>query len=45
MSDSATASQVLSVEDVHKQYPTTPPVHALRGVSFKVLENELVSVV
>ena len=45
MSDSATASQVLSVEDVHKQYPTTPPVHALRGVSFKIIENELVSVV
>tara|TARA_B100000586_G_C20055203_1_gene403810 strand:+ start:59 stop:769 length:711 start_codon:yes stop_codon:yes gene_type:complete len=45
VSDSATASQVLSVEDVHKQYPTTPPVHALRGVSFKVIENELVSVV
>lgn len=45
MSDSAIASQVLSVEDVHKQYPTTPPVHALRGVSFKVIENELVSVV
>jgi|TARA_B100000029_G_scaffold255142_1_gene251903 putative ABC transport system ATP-binding protein len=36
---------VLSVEDVHKQYPTTPPVHALRGVSFKIIENELVSVV
>jgi putative ABC transport system ATP-binding protein len=36
---------VLSVEDVHKQYPTTPPVHALRGVSFKVINNELVSVV
>jgi len=45
VSDSATASQVLSVEDVHKQYPTTPPVHALRGVSFKVINNELVSVV
>ena len=45
MSDSATVSEVLSVEDVHKQYPTTPPVHALRGVSFKVIENELVSVV
>jgi len=45
LSDSATASQVLSVEDVHKQYPTTPPVHALRGVSFKIIENELVSVV
>ena len=36
---------MLSVEDVHKQYPTTPPVHALRGVSFKIIENELVSVV
>ena len=45
MSDSATVSEVLSVEDVHKQYPTTPPVHALRGVSFKIIENELVSVV
>ena len=45
MSDSATVSEVLSVEDVHKQYPTTPPVHALRGVSFKIVENELVSVV
>jgi len=45
VSDSATVSEVLSVEDVHKQYPTTPPVHALRGVSFKVIENELVSVV
>ena len=45
MSDSATAPQVLSVEDVHKQYPTTPPVHALRGISFKIAESELVSVV
>jgi len=45
VSDSATVSEVLSVENVHKQYPTTPPVHALRGVSFKVIENELVSVV
>lgn len=45
MSDSVTVSEVLSVENVHKQYPTTPPVHALRGVSFKIIENELVSVV
>ena len=45
MSDSATVSEVLSVEDVHKQYPTTPPVHALRGISFKIAESELVSVV
>ncbi len=45
MSASATVSEVLSVEDVHKQYPTTPPVHALRGISFKIAESELVSVV
>ena len=45
MSDSATGSEVLSVENVHKQYPTTPPVHALRGISFKIAESELVSVV
>ena len=45
MSDSATVSEVLSVENVHKQYPTTPPVHALRGISFKITEGELVSVV
>ena len=45
MSDSATVSEVLSVENVHKQYPTTPPVHALRGISFKITESEPVSVV
>ena len=45
MSASATVSEVLSVENVHKQYPTTPPVHALRGISFKIAESELVSVV
>ena len=45
MSDSATVSEVMSVENVHKQYPTTPPVHALRGISFKIAESELVSVV
>ncbi len=28
-----------------KTYPTTPPVHALRGVSFAVHQGELVSVV
>ena len=43
---SAIASpMVLEVKDVHKSYPTTPPVHALRGVSFNVKEGELVSVV
>jgi putative ABC transport system ATP-binding protein len=31
--------------DVKMTYPTTPPVHALRGVSFSVTEGELVSVV
>ena len=45
MSDSATVSEVLSVENVHKRYPTPPPVHALRGISFKIAESELVSVV
>ena len=45
MSDSATVSEVLSVENVDKQYPMTPPVHALRGISFKIAESELVSVV
>jgi len=36
---------VLDVQEVHKAYPTTPPVHALRGVTFGVCEGELVSVV
>jgi len=36
---------VLDIVDVHKSYPTTPPVHALRGVNFDVKEGELVSVV
>ncbi len=36
---------VLNVVDVRKSYPTTPPVHALRGVSFAVKKGELVSVV
>jgi putative ABC transport system ATP-binding protein len=36
---------VLDVIDVRKTYPTTPPVHALRGVSFTIKEGELVSVV
>jgi putative ABC transport system ATP-binding protein len=39
------STNVLEVVDVHKEYPTTPPVHALRGVSFSVAEGELVSVV
>ena len=36
---------VLDVVNVRKEYPTTPPVRALRGVSFGVTEGELVSVV
>jgi putative ABC transport system ATP-binding protein len=36
---------VLEVVNVTKSYPTTPPVHALRDVSFRVRKGELVSVV
>ncbi len=36
---------VLSMRDVVKEYPTTPPVRALAGVSFTVNRGELVSVV
>ena len=36
---------VLSLRDVAKQYPTTPPVHALRGVTFEITRGELVAVV
>lgn len=45
MSEKNTSLIVLEVENVHKEYPTTPPVHALRGVSFQVARGELVSVV
>ncbi len=36
---------VLAVENVTKVYPMTPPVHALRGVTFGVERGELVAVV
>lgn len=36
---------VLSTTGVTKVYPTTPPVHALRGVTFQVSTGELVGVV
>ena len=36
---------VLSLAGVVKVYPTTPPVRALKGVSFEVLRGELVAVV
>ncbi|MBW2567569.1 MAG: ABC transporter ATP-binding protein [Deltaproteobacteria bacterium] len=45
MSDINFTPIVLDVENVHKEYSTTPPVHALRGVSFQVSQGELVSVV
>jgi putative ABC transport system ATP-binding protein len=45
MSEAIASTTVLDVVDVHKAYPTTPPVHALRGVSFSVARGELVSVI
>jgi putative ABC transport system ATP-binding protein len=36
---------VLSLHDVTKEYPTTPVVRALQGVSFEVVAGELVAVV
>jgi putative ABC transport system ATP-binding protein len=45
MSDIIPTTTVLDVVDVCKTYPTTPPVHALRNVSFAVTKGELVSVV
>ncbi|MCP4424970.1 MAG: ABC transporter ATP-binding protein [Chloroflexi bacterium] len=36
---------VLDVVNVTKSYPTTPPVHALRDVSFRVNKGELAAVV
>jgi putative ABC transport system ATP-binding protein len=36
---------VLDVDKISKSYPTTPPVHALRDVSFSVQEGELVAVI
>jgi len=45
MTDTLPSTTVLEVVEVHKAYPTTPPVHALRGVSFAVNKGELVSVV
>jgi putative ABC transport system ATP-binding protein len=45
MSDAPHRTTVLDVVHVSKSYPTTPPVHALRDVSFTVSEGELASVV
>jgi putative ABC transport system ATP-binding protein len=41
----AGADVVLSLHGVTKEYPTTPPVRALRGVDFSVTRGELVGVV
>ena len=45
MSDITPITTVLDVVDVCKTYPTIPPIHALRNVSFSVEKGELVSVV
>jgi len=45
LSEPGASTTVLEVVQVHKEYPTTPPVRALRGVSFSVTQGELVSVV
>jgi putative ABC transport system ATP-binding protein len=45
MIETISTETVLDVVGVHKIFPTTPPVHALQGVSFKVKRGELVSVV
>ncbi len=45
MSEPIVSAKVLDVLNVHKEYPSTPPVRALRGVSFGVARGELVSVV
>jgi putative ABC transport system ATP-binding protein len=42
---SAPRNTVLALHDVVKEYPTTPPVRALAGVTFEVEEGELVAVV
>ncbi|MDJ0923719.1 MAG: ABC transporter ATP-binding protein [Acidimicrobiia bacterium] len=42
---SAGSDVVLSLEGVTKEYPTTPPVRALRGVDFAVTRGELIGVV
>jgi putative ABC transport system ATP-binding protein len=45
MSETKPSETVLELVNVHKEYTATPPVHALRGVSFSVQKGELVSVV
>jgi putative ABC transport system ATP-binding protein len=38
------AAEVLELEQVTKTYPSSPPVQALRGVSFAVRQGELVAI-
>jgi len=45
MIDTPPSPVVLEVDKVHMEYPTTPPVHALRAVSLQITQGELVSVV
>ena len=45
MNEANPTAVVLEVENVSKEYSTTPPVQALRGVCFQVGRGELVSVV
>jgi putative ABC transport system ATP-binding protein len=40
-----TRNTVLALHDVVKEYPTTPPVRALGGVTFEIEAGELVAVV
>lgn len=40
-----TAPTVLSFRDVVKEYPSTPPVRALDGVSFEIEQGELLAIV
>jgi len=40
-----TTSAVLAFADVVKEYPTTPPVRALDGVSFEIAQGELLAIV
>jgi len=39
------SGEVLALRSVTKTYPTTPPVHALGGVSFDIASGELLAVV
>ncbi|MFQ5967260.1 MAG: ABC transporter ATP-binding protein [Acidimicrobiia bacterium] len=44
-SEDSSPKAVLELQDVHKEYPGTPPVRALRGVTLRIASGELVGVV